>query len=42
MPRRTLDELTAIAFTRYTHHVHPYWRREFNVSDRSRSDRVLD
>jgi capsular polysaccharide export protein len=26
--RRTLDELVAIAFTRYTRHVHPYWRRE--------------
>ena len=26
--RRTLDELVAIALTRYTRHVHPYWRRE--------------
>ena len=28
MPRSTLYELTAIAFTRYTRHVHPYWGRE--------------
>ena len=26
--RRTLDELVAITLTRYTRHVHPYWRRE--------------
>ena len=26
--RRTLDELIAIALTRYTRHVHPYERRE--------------
>ena len=28
MPRRTLGELTAIAFIRYTGQFHPYWRRE--------------
>jgi capsular polysaccharide export protein len=31
--RRTIDELTAIAFTRYTRHMNPYTRHECNVHE---------